>query len=172
MRLWIESFSTCQILNREFIVPEDIENKTFWIINFWRKYIFQKPGYFRSIFIQKSDFDQKFTSEKKLSDSICSGKNNIVFSFRAYFKRHDFEVNLFFENQKSGIFWKKIRILKRSFFPTNWKVFESRVFRPGGFRKFFSNNRFVQREFFFWNLDFEFHFHWGSDFDKNITSKK
>ena len=136
MRLWIESFSTCQILNWEFIVPEDIENKTFWIIIFWRKFIFQKLRFLSSIFIQKSDFDQKITSEKKLSDSICSGKNNKFFTFRAYFKKHDFEASFFIENQSlKRNFLKKNSNFEMQFFPTKWSVFESRVFRPGRLRK-------------------------------------
>ena len=67
---------------------------------FLEKTSFPETQFLTSIFIEKPGFVEKFTSEKKRFDSICSRKNNIVFTFRAYFERHDFEVNLFFENQK------------------------------------------------------------------------
>ena len=149
MRLWIESFSTCQISNWEFIVPEDIENKTFWIIIFWRKFIFQKLRFLSSIFIQKSDFDQKLTSEKKRSDSICSGKNNKFFTFRAYFKRHDFEASFFWKSEFETEFSeKKNRILEWNCFLQIDQFLNREFFVVADFEKNFSNNRFVEREFF------------------------
>ena len=41
-RFWFEIFSTCQVLDWEFNVQEDIENKTFRIIKFQRKTEFEK----------------------------------------------------------------------------------------------------------------------------------
>ena len=173
MRLWIENFSTCQILNWEFIVPEDTENKTFWIIIFWRKFIFQKFRFLSSIFIQRSDFDQKFTSEKNFLTQFVPGKTTnfslFVLILKGMILKPAFWLKIRVWN---GIFWKKIRNLKWSFFLQNYQFLNREFFVLADFEKIFSNNRFVEREFFFWNLDFEFHFHWGSDFDKNITSKK
>ena len=57
-----------------------------------KKY-FPKTQFLSLIFIEKSDFDQKFTSEKKCSDSICFTENNKFSTFRADFKRHDFETS-------------------------------------------------------------------------------
>ena len=90
-----------------------------------KKY-FPETQFLNSIFIEKPGFDEKFTSEKKRFDSICSGKNNIVFTFRAYFKRHDFEVNLFFENQslKWNFQKKSDQILKQKFSLHNEKLNE------------------------------------------------
>ena len=233
------------------------------IQNFWKHLKLEKKyspetQFLSSIFIEKSGCDENFTSEKKSFDSICSTENNKFFTFRAYFKRHDFELNLSIENRVlkwnflkknskfewsfflqtdqflnqeffvladfdtvlfekwfcgdkiflklwfwvqyklrnqisiktsrlrnnvltrfapqtttsfsllvlilkgmilkqafslkirvwNGIFWKKIRILKWSFFLQIDQVLNREFFVLAGFEKFFSNNRFVEREFF------------------------
>ena len=157
-RLWIESFSTCQIFNWEFIVPEGIENKTFWIIIFWRKFIFQKLRFLSSSFIRKSDFEQKLTSEKKRSDSICSGKNNKFFTFRAYFKRHDFEASFFLKIRVwNGIFWKKNRILEWNFFLQIDQFLNREFFVVADFENFFPII-VLWRENFFLKFIFWIHF--------------
>ena len=148
MKFWNENIQKCQVLYWEFFVPAD-----FLIKIFSNNHILEKKNSRNSVIEFNFYWEIRFRSKvhiwKKLSDSICSGKNNIVFTFRAYFKRHDFETSFFIENQSlKRNFWKKNSNFEVKFFPTSWKVFESRVFRPGGFRQRFSNNRFVERGLF------------------------
>ena len=106
MRLWIESFSTCQILNREFIVREDFKNKTFRIIIFQRKTKFEKTSFEFNFW--ETRFRWKNHIWKNRFDSVWAIQSNRIFNFRAYFKEHDSEAKLFIENQSlKGNFWKK-----------------------------------------------------------------
>ena len=95
-----EKIPKFQVLNWEFFVPADFEYKTFRIIKIWRRNFFQKLSFWFQFLLRNQVSLKNSHLKKKRFDSICSGKNNIVFTFRAYFKRHDFEVNLFFENRK------------------------------------------------------------------------
>ena len=120
--------SNTQFLNWEFFLPADFEYKNFQINIFWRRNIFQKLSFWVQFFIEKSDFDQKFTTEKKRSDSICSTENNNFFTFRAYFKRHDFEASLPLENQ--SLKWNSLKWFRfwSIPFPLKWD-FELKVFQ-------------------------------------------
>ena len=90
---------------------------------------FSETQFLNSIFIEKSGFDEEFTSEKKRFDSICSADNNKFFTLRAHFKRHDFVANSFIENQR--LKWnfpkKTIRFWSKRF-PVQWK-FEKNNFQ-------------------------------------------
>ena len=98
--------------------------------------------------------------KKKRFDSICSAANNKFFTFRAYFKGHDFEASLPIEIQslKWNSLKKRIRLWSK-FFPTKWdfemnffskfQVVNWKTFVPADFIiKNFSNNHILEKEYF------------------------
>ena len=116
MKIWKEKFPKCQVLNWDFFVPADFENKTFWIINLWRKSNFRKI-YFEFNFCSEISFRWKIHISELTFWLNLLRKKNKIFNFRAEFKRHGFEANLFIENQSlKRIFLKKSHPLKQFFF--------------------------------------------------------
>ena len=143
-RLWIDNFSTCQFLNWKFIVPEDIENKTFriiiiqrktifWKIKFWvqflRKRISLKNSYVKKIILTQfapqmaTDFSlflliSKSTILKQFLSLKISVRNEVLLK-----KKSDYEANFFLGTE----------ILNWKFF--NKSDFELSFFRRGRFLK-------------------------------------
>ena len=122
---------------------------------FQRKTNSEKNQVFNSIF-EKQDFDEKFICEKNRFDSTCFTESNRISKFRAYFKKHDSEADLFIENQclKWGSFEKKIGLWSNFFLENEiltWKFFnksdfELKIYRPGRYRKHnFSNNHISEK---------------------------
>ena len=135
MKFWKQKNPKCQVLNWEIFVPADFENKTFRITFFWGRNFFQKLSFWIQFLLRNQVSMKNSHLKSKRFDSICSADSNKFFSLRAYFKRHDFEVNLSIENRiLKWKFLKKKSNFEVKFFPTIWSVFESRVFRLGGFR--------------------------------------
>ena len=65
MRFWNDIFSKFQIVNWEFFVPADSIIQNFSNNHILEKDYCPETQFLSSIFIEKSDFDQKFKSEKK-----------------------------------------------------------------------------------------------------------
>ena len=131
----------------EFIVHEDIENKAFRIFIFQRETNIEKITFWIQLF--KNKISLKNSCETNRFDSVCSTESHRSFTFRAYFKKHDSEANLFIENQclKWSSFEKKIRIWSK-LFPRKWD-FELKIFQQVrfwnenfSFRKIFENKIF------------------------------
>ena len=66
---------------------------------------------------EKQDFNENFICEKNRFDSVCSTESHRSFTFRAYFKKHDSEANLFIGNRcfKWSSFEKKNQNMRQSF---------------------------------------------------------
>ena len=114
---------------------------------------------------------------------ISSAKNNKFFTFRAYFKSHDFEASVSIEIQslKWNSLKKRIRFWSKRF-PAQWKIekknfkksdFELRILRSGRFRiKNFSNKHTLEKKYFPETQFLSSIFIEKSDFDENVTSEK
>ena len=142
MRFWNDIFSKFQIVSWEFIVPEDIENKTFWIIFFWRKFIFQKLKFWVHFLLRNQISMINSHLKKNFWLSLLSKKNKF-FIFCAYFRRHDLDATFFIKNQSfKWLFWKNESYSEANFFLQNeilkWHFFkvsdcELRIFHSGRF---------------------------------------
>ena len=74
MKIWNEKFPKCQVLYWEFFVPADFIIKKISNNHILEKKYFPETQFLSSIFIEKSDFDQKFTSEKTVLTQFVPGK--------------------------------------------------------------------------------------------------
>ena len=125
--------------------------------------MFSKKQGLSSIILNKSGYDEKFTSEWNRFDSIYSAKDTKFFIIRAYFKRHVFGANFFNENQsfkwiflEKGIrFWSKLFLQKETLKGHFLKILDCdlTIFRPGRFwKQNFSNILFVEKIYFLRNI--------------------
>ena len=135
---------------------------------------FSETQFLNSIFIEKSGFNHIWEKkrfayfprnnhfacsffrwkihiwEKKRFASICSANNNKFFTLTpAHFKRHDFEVNLFIENQiLKWTFLKNNWILKWSFFLQIDQILKREFFLLADFDKILFENSFCGDKIF------------------------
>ena len=141
MKIWNEKFPKCQVcFELKIFHPGRFRKQNFSKNHILEKKYFPETQFLSSIFIEKSGYDEKFTSKKSRFDSLCSAENNKFSTFRAHFKRHVFDANFFIENQ--SLKWnfpkKRIRFWSKRF-PVQWK-FE---------KKNFQNVRFLIESFSF-----------------------
>ena len=145
-------FLEIEILSWKFFIKSDFElriyrrgryrKQNFLNNQFLGKIYLPEIQFLSSSFIEKSDFDEKFTSEKKVSTQFTQQKNKF-FIFRAYFRRHYLDATFFIKNQSfKWLFWKNESYSEENFFLQNeilkkhfFKVSdcELRIFRSGRF---------------------------------------
>ena len=129
VRLWNESFKTCQLLNG---INDFFRSVRFWVQCFSinvseEEILFWKSGFqlnfFKKIRSRQNFFIWKITRSLKILQ-----KNNQFIAFGVFFKKHDFEIKFSVEQQ----------ILKKKFIKTQvlncpfWEIFSFR-------NKFFSH---------------------------------
>ena len=144
----------------------DFGYKTFRIINFWGRNIFQKLSFWIQFLLRKQVSMKNSHLKKKRFDSFCSAANNKFFTLRALFKRHDLVANFFIENQslKRNFQKKRNQILKQTFSCTmkfwkekipksqvlNWEFFVPAYFEYKTFRIFIFWRRNFFQKLSFW----------------------
>ena len=169
---WIENSSFRQNSNKNFANNHTLEKKCF-----------PETQLLSSIFIEKSDFDEKVTSEKKTFWLSLLSKKNKFFIFRAYFGRHDLDANFSLKIKVSNqFFWKNESYSEANFFLQNeilkWHFLkisdcQLRIYCPGRYRKQnFLNNLFLEKVYFPEAQVLSSFFIEKSDFNDKFTSEK
>ena len=138
LRFWIENFSTSQILNWKFIVPEDMENITFRIIIFQRKTNFEKIKFWIQFLRNKISLKNSYVNKIVLTQFAPQKTKHfsvfvLILKGMTFYQTFSLEIRIWNE-----FFWKKKnQILKQTFsctkkiwnekFPKcqilNWKFF-------------------------------------------------
>ena len=182
MKIWEENFKKSVIELR--ILPSGrIRIKNFANNHTLEKKSFPETQLLSSIFIEKSDFDEKVTSEKKTFWLSLLSKKNKFFIFRAYFGRHDLDANFSLKIKVSNqFFWKNESYSEANFFLQNeilkWHFFKIsdchlRIYCPGRHRKQnFLNNLFLEKVYFPEAQVLSSFFIEKSDFNDKFTSEK
>ena len=158
MRFWIENFSTSQILNWKFIVPEDIENITFQIIIFQRKTKFEKINFWVQFLRNKISLKNSCVKKIVLPQFAPQKATEIslfVLILKSTILKQIFSLKISVWNEV--LLKKRIRLWSK-LFPRKWD-FELKTFNKSEFelsyfvaedfwKQYFPNNHSLEKKCF------------------------